>query len=65
MKTIGYYAFFGCESLIEITIPLVTVIGSYVFKQCSSLNQIMIPSSLQKKNLGINLDVKIIQTYLL
>ncbi|KAK8845988.1 hypothetical protein M9Y10_020927 [Tritrichomonas musculus] len=56
MKTIGNYAFFGCESLIEIKIPSVTIIGSYVFKQCSSLNQITIPSSLQKKNLGINLD---------
>ena len=47
VTTIGNSAFYGCESLKEITIPNgVTAIGSSVFCGCESLRKITIPESV-------------------
>ena len=48
ITNIGEYAFNGCSSLEEITIPnSVTSIESFAFKGCSSLKEITIPSSVK------------------
>ncbi|MBO5289292.1 MAG: leucine-rich repeat domain-containing protein, partial [Spirochaetales bacterium] len=40
-------AFFGCSSLISVTIPAnVTSIGGFAFKNCSSLTNVTIPDSV-------------------
>ena len=44
MNSIGKYAFYGCSSLTNITIPnSVTSIGNYAFSECSSITSITIP----------------------
>ena len=48
MTSIVDYAFSGCSSLTQITVPSsVTSIGSYAFSRCFSLAQIIIPSSVE------------------
>ena len=47
IKTIGQYAFVGCEGLFEINIPSsVKVIGDYAFNDCLNLKNISLPSEL-------------------
>ena len=47
VKSIGNYAFFGCESLTSFTIPnSVTSIGYSAFSGCYSLTSITIPNSV-------------------
>lgn len=44
---IGWYAFYGCESLSSVTIPdSVTAIGSYAFTVCTGLTNITIPNNI-------------------
>ena len=47
VKTISYYAFFNCISLINVSLPTsVTTIGSYAFYNCTSLTSILIPATV-------------------
>ena len=47
VTSIGYRAFYSCESLKNITLPdSVTAIGDYAFNDCSSLISITIPDSV-------------------
>ena len=47
MTSIGNYAFSGCTSLTDITIPdIVTSIGAYAFESCKLLSSIIIPNSV-------------------
>ena len=47
VKEIGKEAFYGCESLREISIPdSVTKIGEGAFKWCRSLREVRIPDSV-------------------
>ena len=47
VTSIGYRAFYSCESLKNITLPdSVTAIGDYAFNDCSSLTSITIPDSV-------------------
>ena len=47
VTTIGYGAFWGCNSLINVTIPNgVTSIGDYAFNACTGLTSITIPNSV-------------------
>ena len=47
--SIGNYAFYGCQSLTNITIPgSVTSIGNYTFRNCTSLTDISIPNSVTR-----------------
>ena len=47
IASIGNYAFDGCRSLTNVTIPdSVTSIGNYAFKDCSSLMSVEIPDSV-------------------
>ena len=47
ITSIGNYAFDGCSSLTNVTIPdSVTSIGNYAFKDCSSLMSVEIPDSV-------------------
>ena len=47
IREIGNYAFFGCESLSNVTIPdSVAVIGTYAFFGCYSLSSVTIPDSV-------------------
>ncbi len=49
LTTIGWYAFYGCSSLSNISIPeTVTKIGDDAFYNCSSLSNISIPASVTK-----------------
>ena len=42
MTIIGWYAFSGCSSLTNVTIPSsVTIIGWYAFSGCSSLTRVV------------------------
>ena len=47
VTTIGYAAFFGCDSLTSVTIPdSVTTIGEGAFYECYSLTRVTIPDSV-------------------
>lgn len=47
VRTIGYYAFYGCSDLTSITLPTnVSSIGYYAFYGCSGLTSITLPNSL-------------------
>ena len=47
ITTIGYEAFYDCESLTSVTIPdSVTTIGNDAFYNCSSLTSVTIPNSV-------------------
>ena len=47
ISRIDDYAFFGCQSITTITLPVtVTTIGQYAFSGCSSLTSISIPNSV-------------------
>ncbi len=47
--SIGWYAFFNCDSLTSITIPAsVTSIGHWAFEDCDSLTSITIPASVTR-----------------
>ena len=51
VTSIGYGAFYDCDSLQSITIPeSVTSIGPLAFVYCSSLESITIPDSVTKQN---------------
>ena len=53
VTSIGYYAFKGCKTLTNITIPRsVTSIGKEAFKDCESLTSITIPKSVT--SIGVN-----------
>lgn len=53
IKTIGNYAFDGCENLKSITIPdSVTTIGMYAFNGCSGLDSVTMPNSI--KSIGMS-----------
>ncbi len=43
VTTVGDYAFWGCDSLASINIPLCTTVGKYAFYGCDSLTSINIP----------------------
>jgi hypothetical protein len=46
--TIANYAFYGCESLTSVTIPVgVTSIGSAAFTYCKALTSVVIPDSVE------------------
>ncbi len=46
LRSINNYAFTGCTSLTEITIPnLVHTIGTYVFQNCTSLTTVHLPEA--------------------
>lgn len=54
IKSIGNYAFFGCEKLKAVSIPnSVTSIGDYVFRGCSALTSITIPNSVKSMGEGV------------
>jgi uncharacterized repeat protein (TIGR02543 family) len=47
VTSIGYYAFFDCQSLRSIVIPgSVTSIGDYAFRSCANLDSLAIPASV-------------------
>lgn len=47
VTSIGYEAFYYCESLVSVAIPDgVTSIGAYAFWKCSSLEKMIIPNSV-------------------
>ncbi|MBQ6862770.1 MAG: leucine-rich repeat protein [Clostridia bacterium] len=47
VTTIGNYAFWGCDSLTNVTIPdSVTSIGAFAFAFCDSITNIIIPNSV-------------------
>ena len=44
VTSIGYYAFYGCSGLTELTLPnSVTSIGNYAFSDCGGLEKITLP----------------------
>ena len=47
VTSIGYYAFYGCSGLTELTLPnSVTSIGYYAFYGCSGLTELTLPDSV-------------------
>ena len=49
VRSIGRYAFYGCEKLTIVNIPgSVTNIGDYAFQQCTSIERVEIPDSVKK-----------------
>ena len=59
LKTIGKYAFNGCNSLLSIDIPnTVTDLSEYAFSGCSSLQNIKIGSSVMSINKNAFTDCK-------
>src|SRR5712691_4247888 len=47
VTSIGYEAFYSCDSLTSVTIPnSVTSIGGYAFYYCTSLTNVTIPNSV-------------------
>lgn len=53
VKTIGNYAFYGCNLLGSITIPIsVTSIGSYAFFYCTGLTSVTVNTRPEKISLG-------------
>lgn len=54
VRTIGSYAFYGCDKFTEITIPEnVTVIGDCAFSFCSGLLSVTIPESVTEIGNGV------------
>lgn len=54
IKSIGNYAFFGCEKLKAVSIPSsVTSIGDFAFRKCSALTSITIPNSVESMGEGV------------
>ena len=47
VTSIGYQAFYSCDSLQHINLPSsITTIGEYAFNRCSSLQSVILPSSI-------------------
>ena len=47
VTSIGYYAFYGCSGLTELTLPNgVRSIGDYAFSGCSGLTELTLPNSV-------------------
>lgn len=44
--SVGVNAFYGCELLTTVDLPMATTIESNAFKECSSLNAVNLPSAL-------------------
>ena len=44
VKHIGTKAFYGCESLISVTMPSVTTVGTSAFRNCTSLTTVTMPN---------------------
>ncbi len=56
---LGDYAFFGCGSLVSISIPNVNTIPDYCFQYCSSLKEIVLDNTVNIKTGAFNYCTKL------